>query len=337
MLEGLNKMDQDELLGAARMVGIDPVREGLRDKEALRLRLLSWMAARLGVSGAWTAESVERTALEWLAAQTDHPFDSSTPTSELEHGLWSHITEEAARQLLPVWRIASSMASLGPPSALSEEVQLLDRVAERVFPSGKARDEMRRGWEDYCSRSVMLASDLIGGLKDDLKEVAANPELVTPTLVLTLVVAMADAKYEAEESKLFLAVAQALGLEERVAEGVQEKVARTFWDTRRELNTEVLGEHKASLIAAHKTLEASGALRSLVTEVQSGFLEHLHQSLFKDPDFQRGLKAWNKAPYLWPVGFATGLLLYFRRRLHPAENRGLSALLYETYRLQQSN
>ena len=148
---------------------------------------------------------------------------------------------------------------------------------------------------------------------------------------------MADAKYEMEESKLFMLVAKELGLTEKMAESVQEQVTRSFWDARRELNTEVLGEHKASLIAAHKTLETSGALRSLLTEVQSGYLEHLHHSLFRDPDFQRGLKAWKRAPYLWPVGFAVGVVLYFRQRLHPEENRGMSALMYHAYSRQQAS
>lgn len=329
-------MGRDELAGAATMLGIDPAREGLRDEAALRGRLVRWIAERLGLAGATPPEQVERAALEWLAAQVDLPGQPGEPVDALEHRLWEHITDDAARHLMPVWRVASCMASLGPPAALNEEVQLLDRVAERVFPSGRAREEMRKGWEAYCSRPVMTATSLLETLAPELKQVAGHQELITPTLVLTLVVAMADAKYELEESKLFMLVAKHLGLTEKAAESVQEQVTRAFWDARRELNTEVLGEHKASLIAAHKTLESSGALKSLLTEVQSGYLEHLHHSLFRDPDFQRGLKAWNRAPYLWPVGFAVGVVLYFRRRLHPEENRGMSALMYHAYARQQA-
>lgn len=336
MLRGLEKMDRDELSGAATMLGINPAREGLGDEEALRQRLLGWMSQRLGLPGDSSAQQIERSALEWLAGQTDLKPDPAEPSNELEDRLWEHVTEDASKHLIPVWRIASCMASLGPPAALNEEIQLLDKVAERIFPSGKTRDEMRKGWEVFCSRPVMVASGLLEDLKPELEQVARHPELITPTLVLSLVVAMADAKYEMEESKLFMMVAKELGLTEQAAESVQEQVSRAFWDARRELNTEVLGEHKASLMAAHKTLETSGALKSLLSEVQSGYLEHLHHSLLRDPDFQRGLKAWKRAPYLWPIGFAVGVVMYFRHRLHPEENRGMSALMYHAYARQQA-
>ena len=331
MWKGLHAMSIGELGLGARLAGlkVDPA---TADSKELLQKLLDWMGSTLGCPDRQPAE-LERATILWLAQAAGVEPLPGEPLEDLENRVWEYFSEDAARRLMPVWRVGSCMAALGPPEALADERELLDRVAVRLLPSEKARAAMRSNWEALCSKPARHHSEVLERLAPDLAALSTQPDLVKPTLVLALVVALADSSFELEEARLYDKIAAGLGLEPGTAARIKEKVSHLFWDARDRLVPRRRGEepefsHELSLRAAHESLEAAGILEELREEISSEFLAGLHHGLLHDRDFQRGLKAWRKTPLHWPVGLAVGLSLYLRGRVHAEEERKLLLFLY---------
>lgn len=329
MLAGLEGMRWEQLLGAAAVAGIpndEAVRLGTPEK--LRARLVRAMADMVGCRSQHAPE-VEEAVIGWLAQRW-----KVTPQGEslavLEDRVFDRISEETARYLMPVWKVAACMALLGVPASRADELDFLEKVSTRLVPSAAARAEMRAQWESLSHLPSVTAATLLDVVRPDLDELAQRRELVMPTLSLCLVVALADSKLEREENQLYEGIAGRLGVKNADAAALRERINSTFWQVRGNIappNTEPPDQlRRNSLRAAHMTLEQGGILDSLEQQVRHGCLTGLHQTMFLDPDFQRGLKGWNRAPMLWPVGFAMGTLLYLKSRLHTDAHRNLTLL-----------
>lgn len=331
MWKGLQAMSAEELGLGARLAGLSPGHDSATRQELLE-RLLDWVGTATGATTR-DPEEIEAAAAGWLARVAGiEPSPDESP-QDLEERVWELFSEEAARHLMPIWRVGSCMAALGPPDALADERKLLDRVAARLLPSEKARETMRTEWEAWCARPARHHSEFLERLAPDLKFLASRPELAEPTLILALVVALADSSFELEESRLYDRIAAALGVDAARASQLKEKVSRSFWDSRERLlprgpSQGSQSSHEASLRAAHQSLEAAGGLEGLQGEIHSGFLAGLHKGLFQDRDFQRGMKAWRKTPLHWPVGLAVGLSLFLKKRMQAGSERNLLQFLY---------
>jgi hypothetical protein len=331
MWKGLQAMSEEELGLGARLAGLPT-----GSSPATRQELLNQLLDRLGTatgSPTLEPEDLETATANWLARVAGiDPLPEESPQA-LEARVWEFFSEEAARQLMPIWRVGSSMAALGPPEALADEKKLLDRVAARLLPSEKARETMRTEWEAWCARPARHHSELLDSLAPDLKYLAARPELTEPTLILVLVVALADSSFELEESRLYDRIASALGVDAARSAQLKEKVSRAFWDAREKLMPRGPSQggasaHEASLRAAHESLEAAGGLEGLQEEINAGFLAGMHKGILQNRDFQRGMKAWRKTPLHWPVGLAVGLSLYLKGRMKASSERNLLQFLY---------
>ncbi len=334
MWKGLQAMSVEELGLGARLAGLRPERRTADHQELLR-QLLDWVGTATGCPTR-DPEDLDRSCAQWLAETARlEPLPDESPQA-LEERAWERFSEDAARSLMPIWRVGSCMAALGPPDALVDEKKLLERVASRLLPSEKARAVMRQEWEAMCSRPARHHSEVLEQLAPDLKTLAARPELAHPTLVLALVVALADSSFELEESRLYDRIAAGLGVDPGTAAQLKETVSRFFWDARERLAPKGAGgatprNHEISLRAAHESLESAGGLEELQGEMNSGFLAGLHRGILEDKDFQKGLKAWRKTPLHWPVGLAVGLSLYLKGRLKADSERNLLQFLYLTH------
>lgn len=331
-------MSPDELKIAARLAGIDPERNPM-ERQALIGRLLDWVRDAVGAPTD-EPEEVERSATVWLAEVAGlEPSPGETP-DHLEERVWGRLTEDAAKHLIPVWKVASSMAALGPADALADERKLLDNVARRLLPSESTRAAMRQEWESMCAQPVRHHSELVERLAPELKALSERPDLIKSTLVLTLVVAMADSNFELEEDRLYDRIAAKLGVDKDVAERLKTEVSRAFWDAKERLSPRFTGvedvriTHEISLRAAHESLERVGGLEELEEEAATGFLAGLHRGMFQDRDFQKGMKAWRKTPLHWPVGLAVGFSLFLRGRMRKGTQRNLLQFLYLAYTRQ---
>ena len=327
----MQAMMADELQVAAQLAGWKPGQTP-SDPKAAVAGLLDWVGRTTGAASG-SPEEVERAAVHWLAEVARVAPAPGESVADLEERVWERLSEDATRQLMPVWRVGSCMSALGPPDALATEREFLDRVAARLVPSARARQAMDQEWRAICSRPARHHSEVLERLDPDLKALAERPELVRPTLVLALVVALADSNFEFEESRLYDRIAAALGVEAASAATLKDKVCRAFWDAREKLapkGAEAAAplSQQVALRAAHECLERAGGLEDLQEEVRSGFMEGLHHGLFEDRDFQKGMKAWRKTPLHWPVGMAVGLTLYIRGRLRAETDRKLLQFLY---------
>lgn len=329
MWNGVQAMSTEELGLAARVAGLRP---GPAERKELVERLLDWVGKATG-SPTDEPDELDRAAVHWLAGVAGVEAQADEPVSLLEERVWERLSEDAARHLMPVWRLGSSMAALGPPDALGDERRFLERVAARLLPSQKARTAMKREWEALCAQPARHHSEVLEQLKPDLKSLKERPELIQPALVLALVVALADSNFELEESRLYDRLAAALGVDSAAAAQLKESVSRVFWDARERLSPRgtsgtPLGNHEISLRAAHESLEQAGGLEDLQEEVRSGFLAGLHRGLLQDRDFQKGMKGWRRTPLHWPVGMAVGVTLYLRGRMRAGTDRSLMQVLY---------
>lgn len=328
MLAGLRAMDTEALRAACSLAELHPP-SGASAAQMQEL-LLDWMARVLGLSSS-EPEAVEAAALKWVASRWQIEVPPDEPNASLQARLWGHVSQAVLKNLLPVWKVGACMAALGPPGALPVEVEFLSHTARRMLLSDQAYEAMQVEWSAFC-QPVLHHSQLLDQLQPELALLARQPMLVRPTLALTLVVALADSKFELEESRLYQALARSLGLDKMAADDLQERVSRVYWDAVTELSPprryRAEDREETCLRAAFRTLEQTGILEALQTEIQSGYLAGLHRTIYQDPDFQRGLKAWNRTPFLWPVGLAAGLCLYLRNRLQAGPQRNLARLIY---------
>ncbi len=331
MWKGLHAMSIEELGQAARLAGLRPP-SGPAGHQELLGQLLDWMGTATACPTR-DPEDMERSCALWLAETAGlEPLPDEAPQA-LEERAWELFTEEATRSLMPIWRVGSCMAALGPPDALVDEKKLLEGVAARLLPSEKARATMRSEWEARCKHPARHHSELLEDLAPDLKVLAARPELAHPTLVLALVVALADSSFELEEARLYDRIAAGLGVDAVQATRIKESVSRAYWDARERLiprNTDGASAqtHEASLRAAHESLESAGGLEELLGQMNSGFLASLHRGILESRDFQKGMKAWRKTPLHWPVGLAVGISLFLKGRMRAERDRNLLQLLY---------
>ncbi|MHB2016673.1 MAG: hypothetical protein ACYCW6_06970 [Candidatus Xenobia bacterium] len=338
MLSGLQSMGWEELLNAATVAGI-PREEaiGLGTPEKLLERILRWMAETSGAPGTAPA-TVEKHVLQWMADRWQVPYD---PPDTLEERVFARLSEETVRHLMPLWKVAACMALLSRPGARDDELAFLERVAMRFVPSDEARQEMRRQWESITPVGPADPMSLLEKVQPELQQLKERKELATPLLVVCLIVALADSKLEREESKLYDGLATRLGMSPGEAAALRDKVNTAFWQVRAEIappGTERPAEiRRNSLQAAHQTLENTGVMQILEQQIRDGCLAGLHRTMFQDPDFQRGLKAWNRTKLLWPIGFAVGTCLYLKGRFsNPAQNN-LAVLAFIAYASQKQN
>ncbi|HEY3997367.1 MAG TPA: hypothetical protein VGO93_00785 [Candidatus Xenobia bacterium] len=331
MLAGIEAMRWEQLVPATSMVGI-PAGEATRlgSADRVRARLIQGLAALIG-SPADDPVTIEQHVLVWMAAQ----YGLAEPAPE---SIFAHVWEETARLVMPVWTVAAGMALLGVPACRDGERQALDRVSFRLIPSTRMRRAMSEEWA-HLSQSSPTADALLGHLGPQFHLLHQRPELIPSTLALCMVVALADGRLQREETRLFEGVADILRVGTTTATAIREKINHGFWHCRSNIvppTTEQPDEIRSnSLRAAQLTLEQHGVLPLLEHDIEDGCLTGLHQTLYLDPDFRVGLKGWNRAPLLWPIGLPVGLLLYLRERFAAAEHRYAFLLAFMAWVMEQ--
>ncbi len=335
MIQGLMYMDSDDLVEVSRLAGLDDEKiKAAETREELVKAILNWMADVIGCSKG-DDEAIERQVIEWMARKWEIKLKSSDTTPELEKQIRVCIAEESSRHLLPFWEVGCAMAYIGPEEAVTPKLELMQTAAARLVPSGSARQRLRQAWESKRKPGGNW-EDVLASLKDDIQKVKADPDMIMSTLVLSLVVAMADGRFGTDEEYFYNSLAEQLGVTELDAANLQKRINGLYWEKTQELlqqvrkdkartgKDETAQEEKfRALQAAHLTLETSGVLTALEGEVRSGFLGQLHKTMANDPAFRQGVRSWNKTPLMWPVGYAAGMCLYFKSRLRANEHPGL--------------
>lgn len=322
MLEGLNRLTLDELEAFAKEA--ETLGDG--DDRALVVRkLLDWMGS---VSGAKDRdpEKIERQCLRWLSERLELDAPDSASVDELEAGVRRKIAEESYEFLFPFLEVGSSIAYIGPKQVVGPKLELLEASSASLIPSHSARDRMKVYWRE---RGALLLAKQDELTIDDLMDYLELPLLLLKqqseqtrlsVLILSYVVALSDGRFEAPEEQFTAALAAHLDIDTIEAEKAQREVSQIFWKKMTELgggvyqprNTEE--ELSLNLKAAQLTLESSGSLASFSDEVEKGFVASLHRSMEGGAALKRGMKSWDKTPFRFPLGFATGMLCYIKER-----------------------
>ncbi|MCA9790277.1 MAG: hypothetical protein KC910_00720 [Candidatus Eremiobacteraeota bacterium] len=333
MLTGLRLMQPAELRTLGGLAGLeDRELHKLATTDALVARLMSWMGKVVGCKS-HDEEAIERAVIEWMSKRWSLNFAADDDIGAMERNLRVAIAEDSAKHLVPFWEVGCAMAYVGPEDAVTPKLELMEKAASRLVPSQTARQQMRKAWE--VRRSAEDTDALLATLADEIAFIKADGELVQPTLVLSLVVALADGRFGVEEEQFYERLADMLGVSHSVAEQVLKHVNSIYWDKLREVApkrtdtpTELHETKLQALRAAHLTLETSGVMESLEDEVHSGFLGQLHQTMTKDPAFVKGMEGWNKTPLMWPIGYAAGMCLYFKSRFKASDHPNLIRIAY---------
>lgn len=330
MIEGLKNMDEVEFRTVAELAELDEKHLGSRD-DAIG-KVLLWMGDVAGCRSK-NHDDIEQAVVEWMARRWSIATEPSDTTGEVEKKLRVKIAEEAGRHLIPFWIVGCAMAAIGPGEALTNKLTLMEKAAAHLVPSQGARAAMRKDWEAFCSRLEGSTSPL-EALKPQLDELRKDPSMARPTLVLSLIVALADGRFGLEEEQFFNALAGELGLSVDEAKSLFKAINTIYWRAQHESPPPKPGEKEdpdaekfRDLKAAERALENSGILEGLGEEVHSGFLRVLHRDLAEDPEFNRGKQSWSKTPF-WPVGYAAGLCMYFRSRLRSEDHANLVRAAY---------
>lgn len=340
MIQGLLYMESDDLVEVSRLAGIEDQKiQAAETREELVSQILNWMADLVGCRKG-DDEVIERQVIEWVARKWDIKVRSVDTTAELEKQLRVTIAEESSKHLLPFWEVGCAMAYIGPEEAVTPKLELMQTAAARLVPSGSARQRLREAWESKRKPGGDWQEVLVS-LKDDIAKVKADPDMIMSTLVLSLVVAMADGRFGTDEEFFYNSLAEQLGVSELDAANLQKRINGLYWEKTQELlqgarkDKSRTGKEEGpqdekfrALQAAHMTLETSGVLTALEEEVRSGFLGQLHKTMAKDPAFRKGVKSWNKTPLMWPVGYAAGMCLYFKSRLRANEHPNLIKVVF---------
>ncbi|MBI3924989.1 MAG: hypothetical protein HY319_05570 [Armatimonadetes bacterium] len=333
MLKGLQTMSRAELDNVSSLAGIRGV--GLSDQE-LRTRLLEWMADVVKSPGR-SPEQVEAAVLLWLRDRLQLQTQGSE--EELEETLFQRFLEAAARQMVPIWKVAACMAALAPPRARTDELELLDRVASRLLPADAVRSAMRREWDSLFTIPSRDPRVLIGLLQPEIRLLLEQPDMILPTLMLCLIISLADTKFEKTEEDLYLALAGALKVSDDQAGALKDRVGRIFWNARARIappTTERPEESRQnSLKAALITVEETALVAALEKDVRDAYIRGLHDVLRDDPDFKRGARGWDGTPLRWPLGLALGLFHFIRRKLPGEDQRKLAYAIHLAYARQK--
>ncbi len=332
MIEGLQQMDTAELQTLGRLAGLDQkALDGEHDQ--LVGRLLAWMGEVVGCRGR-QPEEIERSVITWFAERFDIETEGAS-VDRLEGQIRRVIAEESSEELLPFWEVGCAMAFIGPQEAVAPKLELMETAASRLVPSQSARSRMKELWTSRYQEQ-QDPEQLLADLADDIARLKKQPDLLEPTLVLGLVVALADGRFGVEEEQFYERLASELGLSHIQHEAIKKRVNGIYWESLREVGPKRRSDQKESqteaklraLMAAHKTLETSGITESLKEEVSSGFLAQLHRTIKEDPAFRKGMNSWNRTPLMWPIGFAAGMSLYFRHRLRADDHPNLIRIAY---------
>ena len=332
MIQGLLYMKSEDLAEVSRLAGLsDDAIAAATTREELIDKILHWMADVVGSSKKDNTEAIERDVIEWTARRWNIEVEANDATSDVEKRLRKAIADESSRHLMPFWEVGCAMAYVGPEDAVAPKLELMETAASRLVPSGAARQRLRTAWEQRRAPDGSW-EQVLETLAEDIELVKEDPDMVMSTLVLSLVVAMADGRFGTDEEFFYEALASQLGVTMEDATKLKTRVNNLYWEKQQELlaqrkrgndEEDAVSEKYRALKAAHLTLETSGILQSLEDEVRSGFLGQLHKTMSEDPDFNQGVKSWRKSSMLWPVGYAAGMCLYFKNRLKKHEHPGL--------------
>ncbi len=322
MLDGLNRLTLDELTAFAKEA--ETYSEGDDHKLVVR-KLLDWMGS---VSGAGDREPsvIERRCLKWLSERLELSAPDSASVDELEAGVRRKIAEESYEFLFPFLEVGSSIAYIGPKQVVGPKLELLEASSASLIPSHSARDRMKVYWKErgallLAKQGELTIEDLMDYLEIPillLKEQSEQTRI--SVLILSYVVALSDGRFEQPEEHFTAALAKKLDIDPTKADQAQREVSQIFWKKMTELgggtyqprNTEE--ELSLNLKAAQLTLESSGSLASFSDEVEKGFVASLHRSMESGSAIKRGMKSWDKTPFRFPLGFATGMLCYIKER-----------------------
>lgn len=260
-------MSFSELSMAARVAGVKA--DDGDDPAEIAEAIVARLGHAVGSAGTDPA-SIDKDCVKWLA----HALKSSLPAGSGPDLLLGPLFVHAARQTLPIWRVAGYMMSLNAKTVRKDQVELIDRMVWRVMPHADALEVVRTGLQKLPAEgSIVSGLEMASAAQVDLSAVAAHRDWILVTLDLCLVLAMSDGKFQREEERCYAAMAQKLGLALEAAQTLRDKVTTTFWSRRARLappNTEQPAQVRAnSLKAAFNTLEHDGTFDVLAAIVRA--------------------------------------------------------------------
>lgn len=297
-------------------------------------RILKWMGSVVGTK-AQEPYQIEREVVAWMAHYWGLEVSKDEDTGQIERRIRVAIAEESGKHLMPFWEVGCAMAYIGPEDAVGPKLELMETAASRLVPSQSARNELRKAWETNRKGEGASWQAVLDALSGHIEKLKKDRDMVEPTLVLSLVVALADGRFGLEEDQFYEQLGRRLEAPHMLVQDLKKRINGLFWEKQLEVSPSARTDDPesretklAALKAAHLTLETTGVLRTLESEVQSGFLGQLHKNMTKDPAFEKGVESWNKTPLLWPVGYAAGMCLYFKSKLRASDRPDLIKVAY---------
>lgn len=333
MLKGLRGLEE-----SARQAFVEEAHLAIREGQDSTDALIQWMAGTLGVKGQ-EEQVVEYKALLWLSQKLSIPGAEGLNLDDMEAAVRRKIAEDSHDFLYPFMEVGSAVAYIGPKTVVGPKLELLETTTAGLIPSHSARDKMRRDWLARGARLLELkgqirVEDIVDILRvpiDILKH--ASEATRASVITLSIVVALADGRFETEEERFTSALAEELGLGAEKVSEIHNRVNKAFWAHLTELgggtyqprSTEE--ELTLNLQAAQMALESCGSLSSFSDVVEQGFVGSLHSSMSSSSRWAGKLKTWARTPVKLQLGFATGMLCYIRERIRSDDNETLLRLL----------
>lgn len=263
-------MSPDEVAAAARTAG---VKTDSGDAAAAVQAIVQRLGQTVGSASSETA-IVERDCIQWIARALHVSIAADAQTAAAENRLFVPLLVKATRQMLPMWRIAAHMVALNARSVREDAISLLERIFWRVLPSVDALDVLREELASLPGDGVVVSGvEMADAVRPDVGQVAPQKAWIEPLLQLCLVLGFSDGKFNREEERYFLAIANGLGVVLEPAQTLRDTTTRAFWSRRARLaprNTENPLEVRAnSLKAAYDCLDHIGAFNALTDLVCS--------------------------------------------------------------------
>lgn len=272
-------MGPEELAIAARLAGV-------KDVDAAPPVIVQAIVQRLGQTVGSDDEDpsrVERDCLKWLANSLRISIAPEAQVSAAEHRLFGPLLKQAARQTLPLWRVAAHMIALNTRTVRTDMIGLFERIAWRVLPQPDALEVIRQILSDIPPETAVASGiEIAGAVRADLAQLKEHPNWVDPTLLLILLLGFSDGKFNREEERFFMSIATGLDVTLEGAQRMRDDTTATFWSRRARLaprNTEKPSEVRTnSLNAAYTTVEHIGLFNRLIDIVCSACVETVSQT-----------------------------------------------------------
>ena len=278
-------MSVGELQLAGRLAG---VKENGDDKSVTVQAIVRRLAEVVG-SDPNDPAGVERACLRKVAHDLGRDTALAGGTEVPEAEILEPLLVQVARQTLPIWRVSAAVLTLQGPLMRTEVTKVFEQVFLRVYPSDSSLQMLREVVGGLPPTAPMPSGlEVAGRVKTDATLLTSHPAWVEPTLVLILVLACADGKFNKEEERYFHAVADRIGVPLNAAQKLRDEVTAAFWSRRARLapvHTEDPVEvRRNTLRAASATLETRGVLTLLAAVVCEEAVQAVHggDKLHKD-------------------------------------------------------